>query len=75
MLSRPIESHRGLDQSVADVEALLGKTADSCTSRGHPYRDYEIGPERDSFFQLDSEYLSIKFSSGRIFRKASIYEG
>jgi hypothetical protein len=61
--------------TVSDIEALLGEPTYSYTSDQHPYRDYEIGPERDSFFQIDPELLSIKFSPSGIFSEASIYQG
>jgi hypothetical protein len=64
----------GMD--VEQVEGLLGSADHSGTDRnGRPYRDYVVGPERDSFFQIDPELLSIRFSSQGIFRAASFYQG
>jgi len=60
--------------TIDEVGALLGKPSEHGGGRGHPYRDYSIGPERDSFFQIDSEVLSIQFTSKGIFRRASIYQ-
>jgi hypothetical protein len=60
--------------TIDEVEALLGEPSEHGGGRGHPYRDYSIGPERDSFFQVDSEVLSIQFTSKGIFRRASIYQ-
>jgi hypothetical protein len=61
--------------SISEVEALLGKPTHSYRSHGHAYRDYVIGPERDSFFQIDPELLSIKFTRGGIYGSASFYQG
>jgi hypothetical protein len=36
---------------------------------------YEIGPERDSFFQVDSEILEIRFDRRGVFRRASFFQG
>ena len=70
-----IRCHLLAGMTVHRVESLLGNPTHSYTSRGHPYRDYVIGPERDSFFQIDPELLSVKFSSSGTFTKASIYQG
>ena len=60
--------------TIDEVEALLGKPDEHGAGHGHPYRDYYIGPERDSFFQVDAEVLSIRFTSKGIFLRASIYQ-
>jgi len=61
--------------TISQVEHLLGEPTESSTSHDHAYRDYEIGPERGSFFQIDSEFLSIKFRLDGTFAGASIYQG
>jgi hypothetical protein len=60
--------------TIDEVEAHLGKPDEHGAGHGHPYRDYYIGPERDSFFQVDAEVLSIRFTSKGIFLRASIYQ-
>ena len=59
--------------SIDEVEALLGEPAYSSASDGNRFRGYVIGLQRDSFFQLDSEVLSLRFSRRGNFREASIY--
>jgi len=61
--------------TVREVTELLGKPAFRSRSHRHVYLAYEVGPERDSFFQIDSEYLSIKFTRGGIYGRASFYQG
>jgi hypothetical protein len=61
--------------TISEVEQLLGDPTKSYTSHDHAYRDYVIGPERDSFFQIDPELLSIKFRLDGTFGGASIYQG
>ena len=60
--------------TVDEVEELLGKPYERYMSHGHAYRDYSIGPERDSFFQVDAEVLSIKFRRDGTFGRASMYQ-
>jgi hypothetical protein len=57
------------------VKELLGGSGIVSTSHGRTYFDYTLGPERDSFFQIDSELLSVVFNSRGIFREATIYQG
>jgi hypothetical protein len=61
--------------TISQVEQLLGEPTLSYSSHDHAYRDYDIGPERDSFFQIDPELLSIEFRPDGTFVRASIYQG
>ena len=55
-----------------EVRALLGPPMFG--ERGKRL-SYDIGPQRDSFFQIDSEILSIGFRKNGIFSGAAIYQG
>ena len=48
---------------------LLGKPTWRESSRGKRYLAYDVGPERGSFFQVDSEVLLLRFDGGA-FEKA-----
>lgn len=61
-------------KSLSQVHHLLGSGLRTSNDE-RTYLDYQIGLERDSFFQVDSEYLSIEFSRRHVFRSASIYQG
>lgn len=56
------------------VIALLGPADVETHNRGITYLDYEIGPERDSFFQIDSEVLSVQIGRTGLFIRADIYQ-
>ena len=60
---------------VGDVETLLGEADYVSTSHGRTFLDYTLGPERDSFFQVDSELLSVSFGSDGVFQEATIHQG
>jgi hypothetical protein len=64
---------RGMTET--DVRALLGPPDDVSSERGRRYLAYEIGLQRDSFFQLDSEYLSLRFDRDGTIESASMYQG
>jgi hypothetical protein len=60
---------RGLTK--AQVRWLLGKPPET-----DPYAWYwQVGPERDSFIQVDSEYFTVEFDHRGRFRKASFSQG
>ncbi|MDQ3934280.1 MAG: hypothetical protein M3340_06570 [Actinomycetota bacterium] len=54
------------------VERLLGRTDGF---GDEPNLNYIIGPQRDSFFQLDSEFLSIEFRRDGTYRRAEFFQG
>jgi hypothetical protein len=56
----------------ADVIRLLGPSEGIEDKR---HLNYEVGPERDSFFQVDSDFLSIEFDRRGVFRRAEYYQG
>jgi hypothetical protein len=59
----------------AQVIRLLGRPQESDRVRGKRTIYWEAGRERDSFFQLDSEYLTIRFDSKGRFYAASFEQG
>ena len=56
------------------VTALLGPPDFRSTYQGSTFLDYDIGPERDSFFQIDSEVLSVEIGPSGFFTRAEIYQ-
>jgi hypothetical protein len=62
-------------RTAAQVKDLLGRPTHQSASHGHRFLDYLIGPERDSFFQVDPEYLSVKFNKQGQYLGASMYQG
>jgi hypothetical protein len=59
-------------KTFSEVRRLLGPSAYGKKGR---YLTYEIGLERDSFFQVDSDLLSISFTKDGIYSAAGIYHG
>lgn len=59
-------------QSFEEVRRLLGPPTYGTKGRS---LTYDIGLERDSFFQIDSELLFIGFRMNGIYSGASIYQG
>lgn len=55
-----------------EVRRLLGPSVYGKKGR---YLTYDIGLERDSFFQVDPELLSIGFTKNGIYSAADIYQG
>jgi hypothetical protein len=53
------------------VRRLLG----SPDERDRRSFSWEVGPERDSFFRIDSEYFEVSFDREGRFRRASFYQG
>jgi outer membrane protein assembly factor BamE (lipoprotein component of BamABCDE complex) len=56
------------------VIALLGQPDFQSNYKGRTFLDYDIGPERDSFFQIDSEVLSVEIGASGLFARAEIYQ-
>jgi hypothetical protein len=61
-------------KGVEEVEALLGEPLYNNLQRNGRFLGYTIGPTRDSFFQVDSEVLSLRFTRKGSFREATIYQ-
>lgn len=55
--------------------ALLGQPDDQSVERGNRTVRWDIGPERDSFFQIDNELLSLTFDPQNQLRSAKIVQG
>jgi hypothetical protein len=53
------------------VQALLGAP----DTRARRYLDWSLGAERDSMFQVDSEFLTIAFDRKGIVRSVTIEQG
>ncbi len=60
--------------SYRDVRGLLGRPDARSINKGKHELWYDLGPERDSFFQIDSEGLSIRFDRADIVRSVGIYQ-
>ena len=58
-------------KSYDEVRRLLGAPDEPVSRR---YLDYDIGLERDSFFQVDGEVLSIGFDRSGHFQSVEIYQ-
>jgi hypothetical protein len=59
----------------ARITDLLGKPEEVDRLKGVRTAYWQVGPERDSFFQLDSEYLTVRFDRNGRFRAASFTQG
>lgn len=57
------------------VLRLLGRPFSRSTVKGRRFLSYHIGPERDSFFQIDDELLSIEFDRKGRFESIDMYQG
>jgi|tagenome__1003787_1003787.scaffolds.fasta_scaffold20955160_3 hypothetical protein len=66
-----IRCHQLRGKTSAQVRRLLGRPDEG----GARYPIWWIGLERDSFFQVDSEYLQLVFRRDGIFRSISIEQG
>jgi hypothetical protein len=55
-------------QTYEGVVALLGKPGSDDLYRGERQLTWEIGPERDSFFQVDSDFLEVVLRDGVVTR-------
>jgi hypothetical protein len=56
----------------AETVGLLGEP--DYRSNGNRFLGYSIGLQRDSYFQIDPEVLSLRFTRDGAFREASIYQ-
>jgi hypothetical protein len=54
---------------------LLGPGGEPSFEKGKRYLRYLLGDERDSFFQVDDEFLSIRFGHDGTFESARIVQG
>jgi hypothetical protein len=61
-------------KSGKQVVRLLGRPDFRSRERGLTYLDYYVGPERDSFFQIDSESLSLVIGRNGILRSAELQQ-
>jgi hypothetical protein len=57
------------------VTALLGRPVESSKQANGRYADWALGPERDSLFQVDSEYLTLRFDTAGRCRSARLTQG
>jgi hypothetical protein len=57
------------------LTALLGRPDEQSKQNGARSADRQIGLERDSFFQVDSEYLSLRFGRDGVLRSAHMTQG
>jgi len=66
-----------LSASVALAASAAGARCGTKTIYGKTLSIRVVGGslERDSFFQIDSEYLSLTFGSDGVFESAGIYQG
>jgi hypothetical protein len=59
----------------AQVAQLLGKPDQTDRVKGARRAYWQVGPERDSFFQVDSESLTVRFDRHGRFRSATFTQG
>ena len=59
----------------AAVKAMLGKPSSREKYRSSEYWDYVTGPERDSIFQIDPEYLAVRFGKSDLVKTAFLFQG
>jgi hypothetical protein len=57
------------------VQAVLGRPAETEITKGKRHADWPVGLERDSFFQIDSEYLSISFRTDGVMDSITFQQG
>jgi hypothetical protein len=62
-------------KSFTAVRKLLGRPATTSHQQGRRYASWELGRERDSFFPLDSEFLSLRFDRRGLLDHASLEQG
>ena len=58
-----------------DVIALLGKPGSDDLYRGERHLTWETGPERDSFFQVDSDFLFVAIGRDGIVTRLEQFQG
>jgi hypothetical protein len=61
-------------KSEKQIVRLLGRPDFRSHAQGKRYLDYYVGPVRDSFFQIDSESLSIVIGRDGIFKSAEFQQ-
>lgn len=61
-------------KSVAQTEAIIGAPGERSTNGGSTSFVYGLGPERDSFFQVDDELLLVEFVGDKV-ASVSIFQG
>jgi hypothetical protein len=69
-----IRCHLLRGKTYKQVVRLLGHGDYESREHGIRYLDYYVGEERDSFFQIDSESLSITFGRDGMFRSAELVQ-
>ena len=69
-----IRCHQLRGKSRKQVDKLLGRPDFGTHERGLVYLEYYLGPERDSFFQIDSESLSIVIGRNGIVHSAELHQ-
>jgi hypothetical protein len=62
-------------KSYRQVIALLGRPSESSRQAKTHDADWILGAERDSLFQVDSEYLSLRFDAADRLRSARLTQG
>jgi hypothetical protein len=62
-------------QTYEGVVALLGQPGSDEMFRGRRQLDWEIGPERDSFFQVDSDFLFVELGRDGIVTRVEQFQG
>jgi hypothetical protein len=59
--------------TAGEVITLLGEPDTESSAEGRTYLDYVIGLQRDSFFQIDSENLSVVVGPDGLVRRVRMY--
>jgi hypothetical protein len=71
-----VRCHQLDGRTYRQIVRLLGRPHFTERRHGKPhYIGYEIGLERDSFFQVDSEFFTVELGSDGVFRKATFDQG
>jgi hypothetical protein len=67
-----VRCHQLKGQTYEQIVRLLGRPHFTERRHGKPhYFGYEIGSERDSFFQVDSEFFTVEIDRDGLFREAT----
>jgi len=70
-----IRCHVLAGKTYEDVIALLGKPDDDDLDRGRRELAWELGPERDSFFQVDSDFLLVVVGRDAVVSRVEQFQG
>ena len=62
-------------KTYAGVRRLLGRPDETSVSDGRRYADWDVGAERDSFFQVDNEYFSLTFGTDGVLESVTFEQG